>query len=171
VEKDIGSWALDSVMEPSTHHPRPRSRHQSPQDRINVVGIPSVSIHNNHLDVGDSHSSQSLSPSAPLWPCSPCHSLSRLSEVIYLSQGHRRWLLRHRMALRLAWVPTSQHPLIPHAVRQQLQARVGWQAARRRQAHEEKVGGRLGRVPEAQRDRGRSFLFIVPDNRSLRRFA
>jgi hypothetical protein len=98
--------------------------------------------------------------------CLPSHSLSRFLEVIYPSQGPRRWLLRHRMALRLARGPTPQYALVSHAVWQQLQARVGWKASCRRQAHEEKVGGWLGRVPEAQGDRGRFPFFILLDNRS-----
>jgi hypothetical protein len=56
----------------------------------------------------------------------------------------------------LAWDPTPQYPALPHAVWRRREARVGRQASGSSQADAKKVGGRLGRVSEAQGARGRS---------------
>jgi hypothetical protein len=90
---------------------------------------------------------------SPLLP-SPPQPPSRLASLLHTHQNPRRRLLWHRPPLRLAWHPSSQYTPLPHAVRRRRPSRVGRKASSRSEEDEKEVGGRLGRVQEAQRARG-----------------
>ena len=120
--------------------------------------IPAFNITSTSVQYGNAESSQSLLDSVP---CSP-YNIDRLDTLLYTHQSLWRWFLCYGLALRLAWSPAPRYAHVDHAIRRRLTARVCEYASRRRQAHEQKVGRRLGRVQKAQGTRSAcpSSLFL-----------
>jgi hypothetical protein len=122
----------------------------------------------------DNQSQSSLSPPSPSWapvsssampipvssltahPSLPLTPPNSVHPQVHTAQARRRWFIRHRLALRLAWTPPSEYTPLPDAVWRWRETRVGWKASRRRQEDEEAMGRRLGRVQKAQGARGAS---------------
>jgi hypothetical protein len=117
------------------HQPNGNSHHQNPaphrstpstagKEPIVVVGIPSVSIQNNQLQVGNSQSSQYLSfVFRPLIPAYICKQVSlslnfcpRLDTFVQPAQGSGGWIVWYCLVVRLAWDATAQYTFIPNAM-------------------------------------------------------
>lgn len=119
---------------PTTAPPTMRPRHSAmppqhpPREVVNVVGIPSVTVQDDQLVVGDSQSSEYLlsysNPSCSQFPRSVIRRLPRFNSLVHTPQGRRRRLLWHCLALRLAWDATAQYPDVRHAVRRWCTPRV-----------------------------------------------
>jgi hypothetical protein len=109
----------------NSHHQTPpstQSHRSTPstaaKEPIVVVGIPSVSIQNNQLQVGNSQSSQCRLSSADCYKrvgLSP-HFPHRLDAFVHPSQGAGRWIIWYCLVVRLAWDATPQYTFIPHAM-------------------------------------------------------
>ena len=135
------------VMTSQINHQIQLQRQQqqpSSQDFISVQGIPSVTIQDNHLFIGNSQSSMFLKNN----PTPMCHlSLtfqSRFNALVYAPQNSRRWFFWHGMALRLAWNVTPKHSSFADAVWSWRKAGMGRETSRSSQKNEEKMGGWLG---------------------------
>lgn len=85
---------------------------------------------------------------------SPLILPSRFDALVHTTQGSGRWLVWDGLALRLAYNTTTKYTALSNAVWRRCKTGVGRQAPGGRQAHEEEVGRRLGRVPETQGTRG-----------------
>ena len=92
-------------------------------------------------------------------------SISRFNALIYTPQNSRWWLFWHGMALRLAWNVTPKHTSFADAVWSWRKAWMGRETSCSSQKNEEKMGGRLGWMSEAQGTWGAfcsvNFVFAV----------
>jgi hypothetical protein len=87
------------------------------KEPIVVVGIPSVYIQNNQLQVGNSQSSQCLYAASTYFVyCIWLISLLRLDAFVHTPQGAGRWIIWYGLVVRLAWDVTAQYTFIPHAM-------------------------------------------------------
>lgn len=128
-----------------------RAHTQAPKERINVQAVPSVTVQNNELVVGDSNTSACLPPyirgyTVRFPSLTNATPRSRFGTIVYTAQGGRRWIFWHGMVMRLAWDATAQYTRVCHAMRARGEARIRGQEAGRRQEDEKDLGGRLGRV-------------------------
>ena len=146
----------------SCSHPRTMPYRALPAQRT-PTGTPSTSSASppSQSTTADSKSAMPAQVCPSSLVPSPPNPPSRLPPLLHTHQNTRRRLLWHRPPLRLAWHPPPQYTPLPHAVRRRRPSRVGWKASGRSKEDEKEVGGRLGRVQEAQGARG-PFSFLSP---------